>query len=175
MVGGLASRPLCSAAAALVFNTSPRHTSIGDVGGQAIAYAILGEAPPGSIGGSDHAAADEAASQAIADLVDAAQAAAEASLEAAEGPKRSSASPLAVLHLADCGLGPRAAAGFAAVLASARCALRQLWLGGNPLTAEGAAAVASGASQAGTLERLCRLDNDGRCSRATSRTVPCIA
>ena len=73
------------------------HTSIGDVGGQAIAYAILGEAPPGSIGGSDHAAADEAASQAIADLVDAAQAAAEASLEAAEGPKRSSASPLAVV------------------------------------------------------------------------------
>ena len=67
--------------------------------------------------------------------------------EAADGRMR-------VLHLADAGLGPGAAQAFGAALASGRCQLKELWLGGNALTADGALSVASSLVHCASLEKL---------------------
>ena len=77
---------------------------------------------------------------------------------AAEAVAASSA--LRVLHMADSGLGLQSGLAYGRALSSPRCVLAELWLGGNPLTAEGAEAVASGLAHASALERLW-LDSTG--------------
>lgn len=61
---------------------------------------------------------------------------------------------LQVLHLADAGLAAESASAFSAALASGRCRLSELWLGGNALTADGAARLAASLVHCTSLEKL---------------------
>ena len=116
-------------------------TNIGDEGGEALARALIAEGDDNSdeiFGlaeeGGENAEDEENFVQIIRP----------------EGP-----SALTSLHLADCGLGERSAAAFSKMLTSSRIPmLKELWLGGNPLTAEGGALICEVLEFAPQVEKL---------------------
>ena len=118
------------------------HSAIGEAGGVALAEALLPSAT------QDDAKPTGSASIGIVDGAADATSAEESAEESPGTPPLH----LRSLELQDCGLGAGAAAALGRALPL--CALAELWVGGNPLTAAGAKAVAAGVAQSATLQRV---------------------